>query len=292
MIPKKESDKVEFKPVFNNAVVEALVAFSNTKGGVVYVGVGDNSNVVGVTLGKETLPQFINEIKNKTSPSIVPDAEIVNIGNKRIVILSVNDKIEFYNPGCLPDSISVNDLLSNNYKSTPRNKRIAEFFKELGLIEKYGSGIQRIINYFKEENLPLPEFKNISDGFQVTVFAAEVKDSAENATEKNTGKAQKNYRKGIKKLKKDQDSATENATENGAQMPQKDHNNAIDKAIRNQQLILYNILKNPHITSDELSVIVGIRADSIRRNIVKLKANGFIERVGTDKDGYWKVLRQ
>jgi len=40
----------------------------------------------------------------------------------------------------------------------PRNKKIADFFKDLGLIEKYGSGIQRIIGYFKNENRSLPEF--------------------------------------------------------------------------------------------------------------------------------------
>jgi len=58
----------------------------------------------------------------------------------------------------------------NNYKSTPRNKLIADFCKSLGLIEKYGSGIQRIIEYFNEANLPVPEFRNISEGFMVTVF--------------------------------------------------------------------------------------------------------------------------
>jgi len=86
------------------------------------------------------------------------------------IVKIFNDKIEFYNPGRLPDNISVKDLLSNNYISIPRNKKIAEFFKDLSLIEKYGSGIQRIVNYFKAENLPVPEFKNISDGFMVTVF--------------------------------------------------------------------------------------------------------------------------
>jgi len=66
-------------------------------------------------------------------------------------------------------------LLSNDYKSTPRNKKIAEFFKEMGWIERYGSGVGRIINYFKEANMKVPEFRNISDGFQVTVFADEEK---------------------------------------------------------------------------------------------------------------------
>jgi len=99
------------------------------------------------------------------------------------IVKIFNDKIEFYNPGRLPDTISVEDLLSNNYKSTPRNKKIAEFFKDLGLIEKYGSGIGRIIDYFKNDGLPAPEFKNISDGFQVTVFAVIAEKSSEKSSE-------------------------------------------------------------------------------------------------------------
>ena len=89
------------------------------------------------------------------------------------IVKIYEDRIEFYNPGRLPDSISIDDLLSNNYKSTPRNKLIADFCKSLGLIEKYGSGIQRIIEYFNEANLPVPEFRNISEGFMVTVYSGD-----------------------------------------------------------------------------------------------------------------------
>jgi ATP-dependent DNA helicase RecG len=87
------------------------------------------------------------------------------------IVKIFDTKIEFFNPGRLPNSITVDDLLTNNYRSTPRNKFLADFFKDLGLIEKYGSGIQRIINYFKEEHLPAPVFQNISDGFMVTVYS-------------------------------------------------------------------------------------------------------------------------
>jgi ATP-dependent DNA helicase RecG len=92
------------------------------------------------------------------------------------------------------DGITVDDLLSNNYKSTPRNKRIADFCKNMRLIEKYGSGIGRIVNYFKEEGLPVPEFRNISDGFQVTIYSLSSDNSAvsgkvtEKVTEKVSGK--------------------------------------------------------------------------------------------------------
>jgi len=92
------------------------------------------------------------------------------------IVKIFNNKIEFYNPGRLPDNLTVEDLLSNNYKSTPRNKLIAGFFKNLGLIEKYGSGIKRIIEYCKTDNLHEPEFRNISDGFMVTIFGKDKED--------------------------------------------------------------------------------------------------------------------
>ena len=50
-------------------------------------------------------------------------------------------------------------------------------------IEKYGSCIKRIIQYFQDANLPIPEFKNISEGFQVTVFTDRYDRVTENFTE-------------------------------------------------------------------------------------------------------------
>ncbi len=102
------------------------------------------------------------------------------------IVKIFNNKIEFYNPGRLPDTISVEDLLSNTYRSTPRNKLLADFFKDMGLIEKYGSGIQRVINSFNEAHMTAPEFKNISNGFMVTVFSDLASKVGEKVDEKLT----------------------------------------------------------------------------------------------------------
>lgn len=51
------------------------------------------------------------------------------------IVKVFDNKIEFYNPGRLPDSITVDDLLSNNYKSTPRSKTpppgVYEYFRRV-----------------------------------------------------------------------------------------------------------------------------------------------------------------
>lgn len=41
----------------------------------------------------------------------------------------------------------------------------------MGLIEKYGSAIRRVLALFREAGLPDPQFREMSGGFNVTVFA-------------------------------------------------------------------------------------------------------------------------
>ena len=481
-LPDVEGLTVEFKTSFNEEVIISLVAFSNATGGSVYVGIADDGEVKGVSIGKESIANWINEIKSKTAPVIIPDVELIEVEDKTVVVFKVfeypikpvsikgryykrvknanqlltitevvnlhlhsinsswdtypdvshtledislekvqnciemlrekgslitdsphsfllkfrllhensptnaaylmfkndysiattielgrfqnnitikdtartqsdiiaqvnevmefvkkhinleiiitgepqniqkwqypleaireivlnmiihrdyrsssdsivkifNDKIEFFNPGRLPDTISIENLLSNNYKSTPRNKKIADFFKELGLIEKYGSGIQRVIGYFKEENRPLPEFKNISDGFQVTFFAFEPENIVKKGTEKilkkgTENRIEKEARNSVEKgnlIEKDAKKGTEKSVKKG-----------IEKLTKNQQLILGSIIQNPHIKIKELTTIVGIGESKIKANLSTLKTKGFIERIGADKGGHWKIIK-
>jgi ATP-dependent DNA helicase RecG len=78
--------------------------------------------------------------------------------------------IEIFNPGKLPEGLSVQRLLKGDYVSTIRNRKIADMFKEAGLIEKYGTGIRRILQGFNEYGLPAPEFEEIGGGFRVTAY--------------------------------------------------------------------------------------------------------------------------
>ena len=89
VIPIIESDTVEFKSTFNGTVIETLVAFANTKGGTVYVGVNDAGKIVGVTLSKESVQQWVNSIKSKTEPSLMPDIDIIEVDDKQIVTIHI-----------------------------------------------------------------------------------------------------------------------------------------------------------------------------------------------------------
>ena len=89
-IPAAEDARTEFKSRFSMPAIEALVAFVNAKGGRVFVGVNDDGiPVPGFALGKETVASWVNEIKSKTQPSLIPDVELTNVGDMVVVCLSV-----------------------------------------------------------------------------------------------------------------------------------------------------------------------------------------------------------
>ncbi len=91
IISAGENEQIEFKTSFNKTVGECLVAFANAKGGKVLIGIDDSGSVVGTSTVKESLQKWINEIKQNTVPAIIPDAETVEIHNKNVVIMQVQE---------------------------------------------------------------------------------------------------------------------------------------------------------------------------------------------------------
>ena len=161
------------------------------------------------------------------------------------IVKVFNDHILFFNPGGLPDSITIEQLLTNNYVSTPRNRQIAKIVKEMGWIEKYGTGIKRVRNMFVEYGLKQPLFESISGGFAATVFA------------KNNNVA----------------------------------DNVVDNVVDKRHKKILSLLKeNNKLSAQELSVHLKVSSRTIQRDLDKLKVNGKIERVGSEKNGHWKII--
>jgi ATP-dependent DNA helicase RecG len=87
-----ETQNIEFKSGFNDDVIETLVAFANTKGGKVLVGVNNKGiQIKSFTVGQESLQEWINEIKTKTLPSIIPNAEVIEYKGVEVVEFSVQE---------------------------------------------------------------------------------------------------------------------------------------------------------------------------------------------------------
>ncbi|MGK5089204.1 ATP-binding protein [Bdellovibrionota bacterium FG-2] len=74
-----------------------------------------------------------------------------------IQIRLYDDRLEIWNPGTLPPSLSPKNLLQD-HDSVPRNDKIAEAFFNTGLIERWGSGTVRMVEIMRASQLPVPEF--------------------------------------------------------------------------------------------------------------------------------------
>ena len=90
-LPVRESDTVEFKTSFNKEVIETIVAFSNSRGGKIFLGINDKKEIAGVDISNESIQNWINEIKQNTQPAIFPDFKIIEIDNKTIVEIKVSE---------------------------------------------------------------------------------------------------------------------------------------------------------------------------------------------------------
>jgi len=91
IIKSGESDTVEFKQSFNKTVIETLVAFSNSNGGRVLIGVDNTGAIKGVSITEESVQKWINEIKQNTEPQIIPDTETISIEEKKLLFYPLSN---------------------------------------------------------------------------------------------------------------------------------------------------------------------------------------------------------
>lgn len=82
-----------------------------------------------------------------------------------------DDIVEIVSPGGLPTTLTIEQIYSG--RSEIRNRVLARVFKELNFIERWGSGINRMINLCKNASLKAPEIKETGDSVVLTFYRAD-----------------------------------------------------------------------------------------------------------------------
>jgi ATP-dependent DNA helicase RecG len=135
--------------------------------------------------------------------------------------------------------------------SLPRNPIIAKFFRVVKLAENAGYGFDKMINGWKAYTGQAPEFDEGQDYTKATFYFKK----------KGEGEEKMGYKWGI----------------------------SGEKLGKSERLILETVSKNPEITISKLSERIGIGTTAVENNIRKLKEKGLLERIGSRKEGQWKV---
>lgn len=93
LIKEGESETVEFKPSLSQTdkIMGSISAFSNTKGGTVVIGVTDKGEVHGVDIGKRTIENLANGIKQNIDPMVYPSIRVEKIDDKMVVRIEIEE---------------------------------------------------------------------------------------------------------------------------------------------------------------------------------------------------------
>ena len=93
IISQGESEITEFKKSTGEwkEIIETICAFSNTRGGEILIGINNSGEVKGVEIGKNTLEDLTNKIKENTDPEIYPRITTKLINRKTIIVVRVRE---------------------------------------------------------------------------------------------------------------------------------------------------------------------------------------------------------
>lgn len=182
---------------------------------------------------------------------------------RNIKVAVYDDLVNIVSPGGLPNGLTEADLLQG--RSEIRNRVLARVFRELGYIEHWGSGLQRIKQMCEAENLATPEFLETNDFFDVKLYrpVIELEGGA-------IGGAIHHLSGAIEGL---------GGAIEASQLTER------------QQEILVLIQRNPKVSYRSLAEQLGINQSALQKHLNHLKDAGWLERVGGTR-GHWVIKKE
>ena len=87
-----ESETIELKEIYTSGIRKEIVAFANTKGGIIYIGVSDRGEIVGIDNADFVMQQLSNTLRDSIRPdiSMFTNIELLQEEDKRLLKITVN----------------------------------------------------------------------------------------------------------------------------------------------------------------------------------------------------------
>ena len=171
------------------------------------------------------------------------------------VVEFYSDRVEITSSGGLPLGLTQEAFFKG--KSLPRNREIMRIFSNMDLGEQLGSGMHRIMQYYK------PEDFSIDDNFITASFKYNEHALAVLNGQKSSLQVRREF------------------------VDSSERNKSITKT---QRKIIELISSDDSLTIDAIAAAIGLTTRAIDKNIKQLKDAGIIGRRGGDFGGRWEIL--
>jgi ATP-dependent DNA helicase RecG len=172
-----------------------------------------------------------------------------------VQIAIFKDRVEIRNPGKLYGTLTIEKIRKGNV-SQRRNPLIAELLRRIQMVETWGRGMRLIL---AEE--PTVQFSEVAQLFIASFGRPSFKKSEKHAS--HDGPVD------VKKITEISSGKSSGKTANR---------------------IIGLLSNNPRMTIPDLANIIGITTRAVEKQILRLRQQGYLRRVGPAKGGHWEVI--
>lgn len=213
---------------------------------------------------REELPDYPKRAVTEAIANAIIHRDYMQLGSE-IHIDMYDDRMEIYSPGGMMDGRLIQQLNPLTVPSKRRNPLLADFFSRLGLMERRGSGMKKIIDSF--ESLPdyhAPEFQSNASEFHVILWNLNFENEViGEITPDDTPLIQEFVKRPSKFAK---------------------------ESVKASRQIYKLISQNPQINAAQMAENMGVSARQVQKYLKRLQESGKITRVGGRKMGEWKII--
>ena len=184
------------------------------------------------------------------------------------------DRMEIISTGGLPANLSKDDFFRG--VSKPVNEELARLFIRLDLMEQTGYGIPLVTERYSRSAFEfLDFFLRVTIPFAFEIEGEVTEDDSQKLPRDFTVDCPENFQ-GVPQVPQEV-----------PQVPQEVPQNMPDSVRKT----LLAITKNPNATAEELADILHVTSRTIKNHIMLLRGK-FIQRIGSDKNGHWEIIKQ
>ena len=201
-----------------------------------------------------------------------------------------DDRLEIYSPGGMLDGRLIQQLNPLTVPSKRRNPLLADFFSRLGLMERRGSGMKKIINtYRRYEHLSdyhAPKFTSNASEFHVTLWNLNY-DVNDNSTTTDKTSQELVFTKEPVEFTKE---FIKEPVEFTKEFIKASRQKFIKEFIKASRQIYKLISMNPKVSTVQMADSMGLSTRQVLKYLKRLQDLGKIARVGGRKMGEWKII--
>ena len=215
---------------------------------------------------REELPDYPERAVTEAIANAIIHRDYMQMGSE-IHIDMYDDRIEVYSPGGMMDGRLIQHLNPLTVPSKRRNPLLADFFSRLGLMERRGSGMKKIINTYRRykrlSDYHAPEFTSNASEFHVTLWNLNFEGNDNNTPTDKESQEVEFIKEPIEFTK---------------------------EFIKASRQIYKLISMNPKVSTVQMADSMGLSTRQVLKYLKRLQELNKIARVGGRKMGEWKII--